>query len=124
MTEEEGSSLDDVLDAFKCGAHVAHVSALPQIPHERRRSQQRRNRNPERLVHVGPAAVRGELVVPVVDCAVAEQHGETELATRLAHGHPAGRPVDRTDLVTLDMGGSPPGVGQVASCAKNYSLIV
>jgi hypothetical protein len=42
-------------------------------------------------------------LVQVVDCAVAQQHGETELATRLARGHPASRPVDRTDLVTLDM---------------------
>ena len=61
----------------------------------------------ERLGHVGPAAVRDEPVVPIVNCAVSEQDGETELPARLARSHPAGRPVDRTDFVSLYMTAKP-----------------
>jgi hypothetical protein len=44
-----------------------------------------------------------KLVMPVVDRTVAQQHLEAELAPRFACGEPARRPVDRPDLVALDV---------------------
>jgi hypothetical protein len=81
-----------------------------------------RNGDMERLGHVRPAAFRGELVVPVVHGAAAEQHGETELATRFARGHAARCPVDRPDLVALNVTTEPSTHGRFGNSVEPFCV--